>query len=78
MFVDCLHDRPTTLAAFRAWSPRVAAGGVVAFHDYEHPLYPGIREAIDELELTGERRGGLFVWRKAAPALPGAPEAGAA
>jgi hypothetical protein len=41
-------------------------GGVIAFHDFDHPDYPGVREAVEELGLTGEVRGGVFVWRKPA------------
>jgi predicted O-methyltransferase YrrM len=64
LFIDCAHDRETTRDAFRAWEPAVAPGGVVAFHDYDHPDWPGVREAIAELALDGTAYGGLFVWRK--------------
>jgi predicted O-methyltransferase YrrM len=64
LFIDCEHDRVTTGAAFRAWEPALRPGAVVAFHDYGHPLYPGVREAVDELGLRGEYGGGIFVWRK--------------
>lgn len=63
LFIDCAHDRETTAAAFRAWRGAVAPGGVVAFHDYDHPVYPGVRDAVEELGLTGESVGGVFVWR---------------
>jgi predicted O-methyltransferase YrrM len=66
VFVDCAHDRQTTADAFRAWEPAVVWGGVIAFHDFDHPDYPGVREAVEELGLTGEVRGGVFVWRKPA------------
>ncbi len=39
-------------------------GGAVAFHDYDHPEYPGVREAVEELGLRGQPVGGMFVWRK--------------
>jgi predicted O-methyltransferase YrrM len=64
LFVDCAHDRVSTADSFRAWEPAIVPGGVVAFHDYDHPDYPGVREAVEELELRGEVRGGVFVWRK--------------
>jgi predicted O-methyltransferase YrrM len=64
LFIDCAHDRETTEAAFRAWEPAVAPGGTVAFHDYDHPAYPGVREAVEALALRGDVRGGVFVWRK--------------
>jgi hypothetical protein len=39
----------------------LAPGAVVVFDDYLHPGYPGVREAVAELELAGEPRGTLFV-----------------
>jgi predicted O-methyltransferase YrrM len=64
LFIDCAHDRVSTADSFRAWEPAIVPGGVVAFHDYDHPEFPGVREAVEELELAGEASGGLFVWRK--------------
>lgn len=66
LFIDCAHDRETTAAAFRAWEAAIRPGGVVAFHDYDHPVYPGVREAVEELGLRGTTDGGVFVWRKPA------------
>jgi predicted O-methyltransferase YrrM len=64
LFIDCEHDRGTTADAFRRWEPAVARGGTVGFHDYDHPLFPGVREAVEELHLAGEATGGVFVWHK--------------
>jgi predicted O-methyltransferase YrrM len=64
LFIDCAHDRASTRDSFRAWEPAIVPGGVVAFHDYEHPDYPGVAEAVEELGLRGDVSGGLFVWRK--------------
>jgi len=63
LFIDCSHDRETTAAAFGAWQPAMAPGGVVVFHDYEHPRYPGVREAIDQIGLQGTSTRGVFIWR---------------
>lgn len=63
VFIDCAHDRETTTAAFRAWQAAVVPGGSVAFHDYDHPHYPGVREAVDGLGLPGRPVAGMFVWR---------------
>lgn len=63
LFIDSSHDRDSVLAAFRAWRHSLVPGAIVAFHDYDHPSYPGVREAIAELGLAGRRQGGLFVWR---------------
>jgi Methyltransferase domain len=66
VFIDCAHDRETTRDAFRAFEPAVRPGGAVAFHDYGHPLYPGVREAVEELGLRGDVRGGMFIWARPA------------
>ena len=63
LFVDSSHEREATVREFEAWRPALAPGAVVAFDDYHHPDYPGVREAIAQLGLTGERQGTLFVHR---------------
>jgi hypothetical protein len=63
LFIDSEHEREPVLAAFAAWRDALAPGAVVVFHDYGHPQYPGVREAVRELGLQGSERGGLFVWR---------------
>lgn len=63
LFIDCSHDRETTAAAFTAWRPAMAPGGVVVFHDYDHPRYPGVREAVEQLGLRGTSSRGVFIWR---------------
>jgi hypothetical protein len=35
----------------------------VAFHDYGHPAHPGVAQAVADLGLEGDVRGGTFVWR---------------
>jgi predicted O-methyltransferase YrrM len=63
LFIDSSHDRNSVLCAFRAWRHALAPGAIVAFHDYDHPVYPGVRQAVAELQLVGRESGGLFVWR---------------
>jgi predicted O-methyltransferase YrrM len=63
LFVDSTHERDATIDEFRAWRERLAPGAVVAFHDYGHPEFPGVAQAVEELGLEGERRGGMFVSR---------------
>lgn len=63
VFVDSSHEREPTLTEFEAWRPKLAPGAVVAFHDWRHPDYPGVTEAIEQMGLEGEEHGGLFVWR---------------
>jgi predicted O-methyltransferase YrrM len=64
VFIDSSHEREETLATFRTWEPALAPGGVVAFHDWQDDAYPGVTEAVRELDLLGDARGHLFVWRK--------------
>jgi predicted O-methyltransferase YrrM len=63
LFIDSAHEREAVVDAFCAWREALSPGAVVAFHDYRHPAYPGVREAIHELALRGEVSGGLYVWR---------------
>jgi predicted O-methyltransferase YrrM len=62
LFIDSSHDRESVLAAFRAWHAALMPGSVVAFHDYGHPEYPGVHDAILELGLVGAETNGIFVW----------------
>lgn len=63
LFIDSEHEREPVLAAFSAWRDALAPAAIVVFHDYAHPAYPGVREAVRELALSGEEVGGVFVWR---------------
>jgi predicted O-methyltransferase YrrM len=63
LFIDSEHEREPVLAAFAAWRDALAPGAVVVFHDYSHRDYPGVRVAVQELGLSGEVLGGVFVWR---------------
>jgi predicted O-methyltransferase YrrM len=63
LFIDSEHEREPVLAAFAAWRDALALGAIVVFHDYAHPQYPGVRDAVGELGLSGTEVGGVFVWR---------------
>jgi predicted O-methyltransferase YrrM len=63
LFVDSSHEREETVREFQAWRPALAPGALVVFDDYDHPDYPGVGEAVAALDLPGERRGTLFVYR---------------
>ncbi|MEA2350160.1 MAG: hypothetical protein QOG86_1101 [Thermoleophilaceae bacterium] len=62
LFVDGSHERDLTIRTVESWRPVLAAGAIVAFHDYENPKYPGVSEAIRALGLEGEAIGDVFVW----------------
>lgn len=63
LFIDSSHERQATIEEWHAWRPRLAPDGLVVFHDCEHPEFPGIAQAIEDLGLTGQRLAGMFVWR---------------
>jgi predicted O-methyltransferase YrrM len=63
LIVDSTHSFEGTVEEVDAWRRRLVPGAVVAFHDYDHPAFPGVREAIEHCGLTGERAGGFFLWR---------------
>src|SRR5204862_7666192 len=53
LFVDSSHEREGTIREFEAWRRALAAGAVVAFDDYGHPDFPGVRRAIEPAGLAG-------------------------
>jgi predicted O-methyltransferase YrrM len=61
LYIDSSHERAETIAEVLAWRPALRPGAVIVFDDYTHPEFPGVREAVAELGLSGERRGTLFV-----------------
>jgi len=63
LFVDSSHERAATVAEVRAWLPRLAPGGLVVLHDFGNPAYPGVAEAVEDLQLDGRPRAGLWVWQ---------------
>jgi predicted O-methyltransferase YrrM len=68
LYIDSSHERAPTVREFQAWRPVMAPRGVVVFDDYDHPDYPGIREAVESLGLTGEVHGTQFVHTLGGPA----------
>lgn len=49
LYVDASHEREDTAQILRAFLPKMAVGGVVAGHDLDHPDYPGVRQAVEEV-----------------------------
>jgi predicted O-methyltransferase YrrM len=61
LYVDSSHMREQTVEELYAWMPVMRTGSTIAFDDYGHPDFPGVREAVEELGLAGVQRGTLFV-----------------
>lgn len=61
LFIDSTHTREDTLAEFRAWRANLAPAAIVVFHDYDNPAFPGVAEAVEELDLPGSVVGGSYV-----------------
>jgi predicted O-methyltransferase YrrM len=61
LFIDASHERTATIREYEAWKPALATGALVVFDDYGHPDFPGVRQAVKDLELQGRTAGLLFV-----------------
>ena len=61
LYVDSAHGRRDTVEELHAWQPSLAPGALVVLDDFTHPEFPGVREAVHELGLSGRQRGTLFV-----------------
>jgi predicted O-methyltransferase YrrM len=63
LFIDASHEQQATIDEWRAWRPRLAPGGLVLFHDYDHPEFPGVAQATKQLGLAGRQHAGMFIWQ---------------
>ena len=48
VFLDASHDCISTRIDIISWLPKVRPGGFIGGHDYGHPKFPGVKQAIDE------------------------------
>jgi predicted O-methyltransferase YrrM len=67
LYIDSSHGRQATIEELHAWQPVLRSGTVVALDDFTHQEFPGVREAVRELGLTGSQHGTLFVHTTEAP-----------
>jgi predicted O-methyltransferase YrrM len=61
LYIDSAHDRRETIEELRAWKRVLAPGALLVLDDFTHPDFPGVHEAVRELDLKGRQRGTLFV-----------------
>lgn len=52
LLVDAGHDARALRADIDAWLPKVASGGIVAFHDYHNSAWPDVERTVDEARAT--------------------------
>lgn len=62
IFIDACHTYEAVKADIAAWRQHLAAGGVLAGHDYCVPAFPGVRRAVDEAFGDRVRVAGNSVW----------------
>jgi predicted O-methyltransferase YrrM len=63
LYIDSSHEREDTVREVEAWRRVLLPGALIVFDDFDHPGYPGVREAVAELGLEGEQRAHMFVHR---------------
>jgi len=62
VFIDGDHSYEAVCEDIRIWTPKVRAGGLVGGHDYDNPLCPQVKKAVDEFKATGVNLGLGFTW----------------
>ena len=63
LYIDSTHEREETIRELEAWQPVLGHDAIVVLDDYAHPGFPGVKQAVHELGLSGEQRGTMFVHR---------------
>ncbi len=49
VFLDASHDYFSAGRDIFSWLPKIRSGGFIGGHDYGHPKFPGVKEAVDEV-----------------------------
>jgi hypothetical protein len=73
LYIDTTHECDATIREIEAWRPVLGDGAFVVLDDYAHPDFPGVRQAVDRLQLNGAERAGLFVHRTKGSSLQPLP-----
>jgi hypothetical protein len=48
VYIDAEHRYFGIKSDIDAWLPKVKPGGIIGGHDYDYPIKPGVKEAVDE------------------------------
>lgn len=62
IFIDACHSYKAVSLDIKKWLPKVKRGGIVSGHDYNHPNFPGVAEAVDEAFQGDVTLGPNYVW----------------
>lgn len=54
LYVDADHSYIGVWSDLVSWVPHVKPGGLIVGDDYEHPRYPGVKQAWDDFEARWE------------------------
>lgn len=64
IFLDAMHTYEDVKADIERWYPRVRSGGLMVFHDYAHPHFPGVKQAVDERFGPQSDVVGTLMWMR--------------
>lgn len=72
VYIDGHHNYEFVKTDLLLYERKLKSGGIMAGHDYTHPTYPGVRQAVDEyaqknnIEINQEffDPAGIWWWRK--------------
>jgi hypothetical protein len=48
VFIDAEHTYSGVKHDIEIWETKVKKGGIISGHDYDHPNFPGVKNAVDE------------------------------
>lgn len=64
VFIDANHEYEFVKQDIEAWLPHVRPGGIIAGHDYGFAMFPGVKQAVDELFPAGVSVLGTVWWTR--------------
>jgi hypothetical protein len=62
VFIDGDHSREGVAEDIKLWFDRVKVGGWIGGHDYDHPKFPGVKEAVDAVFPAGVETDSERTW----------------
>lgn len=63
IFLDAMHTYEDVKEDIKRWYPRLRNGGTFVWHDYSHPHFEGVKQAVDEfLGRPVEGQVGTLAW----------------